>query len=99
MRVSALLVSIFCAHGRMSLPSRSLYSHTFSPTVKSSMINGSWCIINTPACSASAALRTGCGCPVMVISPSVRVSTPASSFAKVDLPAPLAPQTPSTLPA
>ena len=35
----------------------------------------------------------------MVISPSVRVSTPANSFAKVDLPAPLAPHTPSTLPA
>ena len=63
------------------------------------MISGSWCIISTPACSASAALRTGCGYPVTVISPSVGVSTPASSLAKVDLPAPLAPQTPNTLPA
>ena len=35
----------------------------------------------------------------MVISPSVGVSTPASNLAKVDFPAPLAPQTPSTLPA
>ena len=35
----------------------------------------------------------------MVISPSVKVSTPASSFANVDFPAPLAPHTPSTLPA
>ena len=55
-RVSWLLLSTFCAHGRMSLPMRSLYSQTFSPIVKSSIMSGSWCIISTPACSASAAL-------------------------------------------
>ena len=97
---SSSLVLAFMARRSTSRPRRgSRPRNTFSATVRSGSRLNSWNTVDSPATCAWVGWWNSTGVPPIATVPASRSCTPASTFIRVDLPAPFSPTSPCTSPA